>query len=189
MSLAFDPAASIAVRAALALLLSFAAAHKLRDLAAFRDALRGYELLPVSAVTSVAVLIPVSEAALAASLALLGRGGIAVAALLAVYSAAIALNLRRGRRGIDCGCSGPAGRVPLRPALLTRNALLIALALVATLPAAARPLVWIDAITVPAAVACAALLYGAVETAFANSSWDERRSPSMSAVPRLGEAR
>ena len=50
-------------------------------------------------------------------------------ALLVLYSAAIAINLLRGRRDIECGCGGAATHVPLSGWLLARNAALMATAL------------------------------------------------------------
>jgi len=50
-------------------------------------------------------------------------------ALLVLYSSAIAINLVRGRRDIECGCGGAATHVPLSGWLLARNAALMATAL------------------------------------------------------------
>ena len=80
----------------------------------------------------------------------------------------MAMNLYRGRRFIDCGCAGAAGHQPLSGWLVARNLLLAVLALAAMLPVQARPLVWVDAITVAAAVGAAALLYAAGNRLIAN---------------------
>jgi hypothetical protein len=110
------------------------------------------------------------ELATAGALVLDGaRGGLAAAALLALYSAAIVVNLARGRREIDCGCFGPAQRQPLSPALVLRNGVLIALALVCALPAGVRALVPLDALTIAALVAFAALVHGGVNGLIANA--------------------
>jgi hypothetical protein len=58
------------------------------------------------------------------------------AALLALYSGAIGVNLARGRRRDRLRLLRPAQRQPLSLALLLRNAGLIALALVCALPVA-----------------------------------------------------
>jgi len=77
-----------------------------------------------------------------------GRFGALGAGLLLVgYSIAIGTNLLRGRRDIDCGCLGPAQRQPLSGWLLVRNTLLLAGAVAAALPAGARPLHWLDALS------------------------------------------
>lgn len=166
-----DPVLRIALHTGLALLLLSAASHKLRGFRAFKAALAGYDLVSDRWLTEVSRLVIGFELVTGLSLLLLGGfvPALAVAALLAMYTFAIAINLRRGRRDIDCGCAGPARHVPLGPGLVGRNILLIAAALIAVLPATPRSLVWLDAVTVFAAVAMLALLYSAAETALANA--------------------
>lgn len=169
MALSLDPALGLALRGGLALLLGSAAWHKLRDLGAFRAALAGYRLLPEPLIGVAAVLLVAAELATAGALLVSSSGGFAAAALLALYSLAIAVNLARGRREIDCGCFGPAARQPLSTALVVRNAALVALALACALPAAPRALVWIDALTVAAAIGFGALVHGSVNALLANT--------------------
>ena len=87
---------------------------------------------------------------------------------IAIESAAIAINLLRGRRAIDCGCGGPGGARPLRADLLTRNAGVAVLLFVAALAPSPRALVWLDAATIVCAIALLALLYAAIDVAAAN---------------------
>jgi hypothetical protein len=167
-----DPAIAAALRGALALLFGAAALHKLRGPAAFRAVLADYRVLPARLVPPAARLVPLAEGAAAA--ALLAAAGAAVGpalavALLALYSAAIAVNLARGRRDLDCGCLGPALRQPLSGWLLARNALLASAALACLLPAAPRPFVWLDGVTAAAAAACLALFWSAGHRALANA--------------------
>lgn len=169
MKLAVDPAVCLALRASLALLFLSAAAHKLRDPAAFRLILRRYELLPAAWTAAAATALALLEAAIGASLVFTRIAAVAAAALLAVYGGAIAVNLLRGRRDIDCGCSGPARRVPLRWSLAWRNLVLLALALVSALPPSGRSLEWIDGVSILAAVLFLAMFHAAVETALANA--------------------
>jgi uncharacterized membrane protein YphA (DoxX/SURF4 family) len=81
---------------------------KLAGLAEFRLAVANYQILPTGLVGAAAVGVPVLEAA-AGVLLLLGIFSAVVAAVLAVlllcFSAAIGLNLARGRV-FDCGCGG-----------------------------------------------------------------------------------
>lgn len=163
-----DPALQGALRLALASLLSLAAVHKLRDREGFRGALRGYALLPERAIRPVGLALPGLEGAAAAALLLppAARGGAALAlALLGLYTAAISINLARGRRDIDCGCGGPAARRGLGADLLCRNALLLVVAAVCGAETAPRPLVWVDAITIGGAAASLVLVYLAAEAA------------------------
>ncbi|HYB98406.1 MAG TPA: MauE/DoxX family redox-associated membrane protein [Candidatus Limnocylindrales bacterium] len=151
-----DVAIVIALRLALAVLLAAAALHKLRDVARFRLTLQSYDVLPAPFLNVAAWLLLAAEAAAAAWLMsglAAGAAGAAVAALMLTYAVAIAINLRRGRTDIDCGCAGPAARIPLSAALVVRNILVAAGALLLALPVAARPLHWIDALTVSGALA------------------------------------
>jgi hypothetical protein len=81
--------------------------------------------------------------------------------VLTVATLAIALALRAGR-AIDCGCGGRAG-LPVSHALLLRNAGLLVLAALATLPLAPRAVGWLDGLA-----ACAAALFGLALYAVAN---------------------
>jgi len=151
-----DPALQLALRAALALLMAAAASHKLRDLARFRATLGGYEIIPVAAVSTVAPMVAALEATLAVALLsgfAVGVTGVATSLLMLGYAAAIAVNVRRGRMDIDCGCMGPASRVPLSQALVVRNLVLASAAILLVVPAAPRVLGWLDVVVVVAAVA------------------------------------
>jgi hypothetical protein len=168
-----DPAARAVLRLALAWLFARAAAHKLRDLRGFRAALADYRLLPEALLAPAAAAVAGAEATLAAWLLAPGAGSVpalAAASLLLVYTAAIAVNLARGRRHIACGCAGPAAAAPLHEALLVRNAGLVALALAAALPAVPRTLEPIDAASVAGGAAALALLLAAAEVAIANAA-------------------
>jgi len=170
-----DPAIEVVLRGGLALLFGATAFEKARDFNGFRAALIGYALLPERLAGAIAALLASSEAALAialvapAALELRATALVASAALLALYGAAIAVNLARGRRDIECGCGGPASRQPLSEWLLARNALLLAAALVCRGGAASRPLVWVDALTVGGGIAVLAATWLAVHRLLANA--------------------
>jgi uncharacterized membrane protein YphA (DoxX/SURF4 family) len=157
-----DPAVTAVLRLGLCLLLGNAAFHKLRDPGRFRETLRDYRLLPDAWVALLAGFVPVVELGLAAALlvpSVAPPAAAACAALLALYSGAIAVNLAQGRRHIDCGCSGPAQPQMLSGWLLVRNALLIASAVVAGLPVSPRPWLWIDTLSLGASLLGASLLW------------------------------
>lgn len=172
MSAALDPALHITLRAALSLLFLWAAVHKLRDIAAFTQAFNGYQLLPERLVPAASMCLIAVELALACSLPWLSAGAPALiaACLLAMYAAAIAINLARGRRHIDCGCAGPAERQPLSGALIVRNAVLCVAALVAAVPSSPRPLEWMDLATIAGGIAAFCFLYASVDGLLANAS-------------------
>jgi hypothetical protein len=168
--MSLDPVVAWALRAGLALLLAMSAVAKLRDVAAFAGAVAGYRLLPVSFARAAAGGFIAAELLLGAALLLPGlhaAAAIGAAGLLGLYTLAIAWNLARGRRDIDCGCGGPLGRQRISEALVVRNALLVVAALASALPVLPRALGWLDAWTALAAVTSGALLYAATEALFA----------------------
>jgi hypothetical protein len=98
-----------------------------------------------------------------------------------MYAAAIAINLRRGRAHISCGCGfggASGGDQPLSWWLVARNLLLGALALLATLPATSRALGAYDWLTLALALAASGLLYAGASQLMRNgasiSSWRQR---------------
>jgi len=172
-----DPVVDIVVRLGLGLLLASAALHKLRDLRRFQATLADHRVLPARFVEAIALVVPSLELVLAAMLvgalavpALRVPGLIGAAGLLAVYAAVIATNLARGRRHVDCGCAGPAGRQPISGWLVGRNALLVVAAVLAALPLRARGLGVVDVCTVVTATAAFAALYAAAERLLAEGA-------------------
>lgn len=160
-----DPAFGWTLRFFLAALFARALYGKLRAPGEFATAIRGYELLPpgLAGVVSVA-LIAVEFAIVALLLSSLAPAAAALAAaLLLLYGAAIGINLARGRRDIDCGCSGPAQRQSLHELLIGRNLVYAGIAMVATLPLGARSLGWLDVTTIALALAALAGLALAID--------------------------
>lgn len=159
-----DPIIELSLRLGLAGLLGAAAWHKASDHVRFGGTVHAYRLLPAWLVSPVTWLVPVAEAALALGLLLPGaREAATVGALLLLllYTAAIAVNLARGRREIDCGCFASSARVPLSVWLVARNAILIVATGSLLMPVGARSFVWIDALTVVGALVALSLLWSA----------------------------
>jgi hypothetical protein len=172
-TLAVDPALQLIVRASLSLLFARAALHKLRDVAGFGAALERYELLPAPWAVPAGAFVIAAEVGVAAGVWLprvAPAAALGAAALLALYAGAIAVNLVRGRRDIDCGCSGPARRQPISAALVVRNGVIAAAAVLGALPAGPRALLWVDGVTVAASVAALACLYAAADGLLAESA-------------------
>jgi len=160
-----DPVAAWLARLALAGVFASAALHKWRDLDAFAGAVAAHRLVPEVTTRPLARALAACESAIAVGLLVSASAPSAAAAaatLLALYSGAIAINLARGRREIDCGCS--ARPQPLSLGLLARNAALAAAAIPAALPTSVRALVWVDALTAAAGLAALALLWLAAQT-------------------------
>ena len=167
-----DPIFIIASAIAIAVLLASAATHKVRAPARFARQLADYQLLPDSLVRPFARLVPLLELAIAFALLVpVSRGwaALSAASLLALYAAAIGINLWRGRRDIDCGCAGPDQAQPLRPVLLLRNSVLVVLALLASVAPIARDMTVFDGFVTVAAAAVALLIYAAADGLLANS--------------------
>ena len=160
-----DPVFDLIIRAALGVLFVVAAWHKLRDPRRFAATLGEYRLLPTRFAPAAAACVVLAELGAVVALLLWPRGGAAAAAaLLAVYASAIAVNLARGRRHIDCGCAGPAARREISAWMVARNAVVAVAALAAAvLPMEARELVWLDACTIVAATALLAACWSATD--------------------------
>lgn len=194
-AVALDPAVSVALRAALALLFAWAAMHKLRDIVAFRATLANYELLPHGMTAVAAAAVVAVELSIAVSLPLVSGSVPALAAtlLLVTYTVAIVINVRRGRL-IACGCSGPARERPVSGAMIARNCLIILVALSAALPASSRQFAWIDVVTISGSVALLILLYAVIDQIATNSLQARRGQAPKPSSPQppvwaIGEAR
>lgn len=164
-----DPLLAWVIRGGLALLFGTAALHKLTHRRDFYAAVLAYRLLPPRRALAMARGLPVFEALLAgALLAGLAPALPVAAALLAGYAAAIAINLRRGRREIDCGCGGAPQ--PLSGWLVLRNLALAGSATAAwLLPATGRLPGAGDFLATLAALAALAALYLAIDQLLANA--------------------
>lgn len=139
-----NPALLLAIRVFLALMFATAALSKLGHAEEFYGVVRNFRILPDGLSRVTALVLPVVELAVAVGL-LIGAtavpAAIAAAALLAVFGVAIAINVVRGRTQIDCGCFRNGLKQQIGWALVARNALMTASALVVAglLPAAAAP--------------------------------------------------
>lgn len=156
-----DPVVTHMLAAALAMLLLVGAWQKLRDQLAFRTALEAYDIVPANSLSAVAAwLLPCGEAVAAIALVIDRTRplGVALGALLlTVVTAAVIVNLLRGRTDLGCGCGGIEDEQTLSWALVARNAVLLALLALVGLEPSTRELVALDYLTI-AAGACA--LYG-----------------------------
>jgi hypothetical protein len=108
-----------------------AAVSKFRHRTLLPGVIANYRLLPDAAVAPVAMLLPAVE--LLVCVALIGGEyrvtPVVAILLLLTFAAAMAINLRRGRRNIDCGCGQSHLRQSLSWALVWRNLLLSAILL------------------------------------------------------------
>jgi uncharacterized membrane protein len=167
-----DPAISWTVSIALALVFGASAAIKFVDFAEFRGALENYRIAPEALSLPAAMLVPVSELVAAIGL-LVPRYHLAAAMLLifllAIFTAAIGINMIRGRLYIDCGCFGPMLRQQLSYWLLIRNGVLMLLGAVVMLAVEPRAMTALDVVTIALGASTLVLLYGAANYLLANA--------------------
>lgn len=115
-----------------ALLFLVAGIDKLRHRALLPGVIANYRLLPNALVAPAAATLPIAELVIAAGLllhlvlALPPFAPLAALVLLLVFAAAMAVNIRRGRRHIDCGCGHAGLRQQLRCSQVVRNIVLAA---------------------------------------------------------------
>jgi len=171
--LPLDPLVHKAISLGFGLLFIVAGWHKLADRGSFRVTLLEYQVMPQAFVPAASWLIPGLELLLGLAW-LAGPGGaapLASAVLLGIYAAAIGINLRRGRVHFDCGCgfgSRSDNEQYLSGGLVIRNLVLVAVALIATLPTANRDLGAGDYLALVASLLAGSLLFGAANQLLAN---------------------
>lgn len=160
----FDPVITIVSALILSYVFVLAGLHKWQNLTEFRATLENYQLFPAFLIVPLSFLVPGIE--ILAGVALLVPltststfAAIVVGALLIFYMLAIAINLLRNRRNIDCGCLGPLQRQTLSEWLLVRNAMLLLLVYCVIESSAARRIDWFDWIVIVLATAVGCLFY------------------------------
>ncbi len=125
-----DPSILLAMRVLGALVFGTAVVGKLRHRAEFVGVVANYRLVPDALAAPAAWLVIGLElvvvAALVSGIGLAAGAGLATLLLIG-FAAAMAINLGRGRREIDCGCFQSALRQRLSWALVARNLVLAAL--------------------------------------------------------------
>jgi hypothetical protein len=140
------PLLGVAASVAVALLFAVAGIDKLRHRDLLPGVIANYRLLPDALVAPAAALLPGVELLVAAGL-LLGFAPLApmvAIALLLVFATAMAINIGRGRRHIDCGCGHAGLRQQLGWSQVARN-LVLAMALLPALAAGRADLGMADA--------------------------------------------
>lgn len=109
-------------RLTVAAIFALAAIHAMRDWAVFAGIVEQYRIAPRRLSAIIAWTVPPLELAAAAALLVPSRAGAILGlCLMASFTAAIILNIARGRVSIDCGCGGVSGQT-LSRGLVLRNA-------------------------------------------------------------------
>jgi uncharacterized membrane protein len=169
--MALDPAIRDLCAFALALIFGASGAMKMRDLEMFQSSLANYRLAPSWMEKPLAYIFPILECAGAMGLLIASTRTTAASmllALLATFTGAIAINLARGRRNIDCGCFGPMLRQELSGWLLLRNLFLMLVAAAVMLPGNSRALESLDIATILLGATTLVILYASANVAIAN---------------------
>ena len=120
------------VRVLLALVFLTSSLSKLRHPRAFTSTVTGYYILPLHWVHPFASTLPWLELALGLILLIGWQTRLAALtsiALLLLFLAAMSINLARGRKDLDCGCSGKKHAQKISWKTMARNVVLILLAL------------------------------------------------------------
>lgn len=166
-----DPLLPLVISVSLALLFFMASRHKLESIPHFQAQLGAYKVLPPQLLPVIARVLPWLEMSLVFLLLIpLTRplAGSVSAALLVIYALAMAINLRRGRGEIDCGCGAKPQELSIW--LVLRNAVLAVGALVVAVPALDRGLMVSDLFVVALLTAVLAMVYLTVDELVRNYS-------------------
>ena len=161
-----DPDVGGLIVASLALLFATASWHKWRALTEFGAVLVNYRLVPDRLAPLLRFFVPALELSIAIGLLVAPLRAAAVLTGIAVllgYASAIGINLRRGRRELDCGCGARRDRRPIAPWMVWRNLLLAATLSAALLPWSPRGAEVVDVLTIAGGIAIVALLYLAID--------------------------
>ena len=111
----------------LAVVFLSAGVAKIRSVDTLEGVVQNFRVLPARLARPFALVLPPAEIAIAAALAVPATrayGAAAATALLLIFTVAIAINLARGRREIDCGCFSSTLKQTLNGWLVVRNAFL-----------------------------------------------------------------
>ncbi|HET7085682.1 MAG TPA: MauE/DoxX family redox-associated membrane protein [Rhizomicrobium sp.] len=152
--------ASVAGRVCVGLVFVLAAVQKTQHWRIFSGVVANYRLLPDALVAPAAWLLPPVEmlvGILLLSAQLEPLGAMAAIVLLSLFAAAMAINLKRGRSHIDCGCGRSILKQSLSWVLVGRNAGLAVLLLPSLI--FTRPMAMTEALTGVAAGSGFFLLY------------------------------
>ncbi|MBX9962738.1 MAG: hypothetical protein K2Y35_06780 [Burkholderiales bacterium] len=142
-----DPILQLTAALTLALVFGLGAIGKFAAWAELEGVVANFRVLPRALVPAVTRTLPPLELLLAVGVLIpvtREAAGLGMAILLAVFAAAIAVNVARGRVDIDCGCFRSALRQNLSWWLVLRNALLLVLALACLADPGSRELAWAD---------------------------------------------
>ena len=167
----------VIIRLLLSVIFFRTAWHKFHDREDFQTELAAYQLIKKDSITFATMFLVVAETYTALMLLNITSfiGPLLAATLLLLYAGAMAINLRKGKTDISCGCSGPlfshreAAKKMISWLLVLRNITLSCIAIFALPVSASTAQVNSSLLIIFSGTACALLMYEAVEQALANS--------------------
>jgi hypothetical protein len=167
-----DPVVTHIISLGLSVLFAASGIEKLAHRQVFVEALVGYQLLPQWLVSVASFAIPMVEVMCALSLTWSDSMlfVIAAAGLLALYGAAIFINIRRGNLSLDCGCQFGETRQSISMALVYRNLFLVLVASLLCLPSGNRLLEVFDYGAIAFWLLVSTLFYITVNRLIANAT-------------------
>jgi len=161
---------------------------KLRALETFEGVVQNFRLLPERLVAPAAYTLPIVEVAVAAALLVpvsRSYGALAAVGLIGVFTVAVAINLLRGRREIDCGCFNSELKQRLSWWLVLRNLALAGLAWwLAGAAVSTSAASWVPWLLGGVTAAMAAIIYVAAATLSAIANDVAARRAVMAAAHR-----
>ena len=160
--MSIDPIFLISASLLLSYVFVIASWHKWQDLEVFQETLLNYRILPESLVKLFSRFVPALELLCGIGLLipqLASFAAILAGSLLLMYIFAIALNLARGRRSIDCGCGGSEQKQAISEWMVVRNSLLLLFAYVVLAFTQTRQPVLLDWLIALLAAVVACLFY------------------------------
>jgi hypothetical protein len=164
-----DPIVALSIRIFLGGLFSLTVWHKLSDLNRFTQVIRSYfrNTLPLNSIglyliAGVVIACELSIAFSAVTMRSHEFLGASASTLLVLYAVAMGMNILRGNRLLDCGCSW-GGDTPVSGLLVLCNLLLACGVLTLIMPIEARTLTTFEIANSAALAFCAYLIYLAVD--------------------------
>jgi uncharacterized membrane protein YphA (DoxX/SURF4 family) len=166
-----DPVIPLVCSLILSYVFVVASFHKWQNLDEFRETLTNYQVLPEILLGVFVFAIPAVE--LICGIALLVPYSLTVSAigagiLLSMYIGAIAINLLKGRRTIDCGCGGTEQKQAISEGLILRNGVLLFFAYCLLIAVSSRELVALDWVIALLATVVGCLFYNIVNQLLVN---------------------
>lgn len=170
-----DPAVELLLKLGFLSLFFLSLTHKALNFTEFEATVANYQkgLYPNWTLTLPLSLVIIFMELLIVMSALLISDGIVLgclaAGMLVLYALAMAINLLRGNRMLDCGCTWGTAKQPVGYELVIRNLVLALFALLLTLPVEMRPLHLLDYFSVFAALLLSAVLYTGINQMFVHN--------------------